>query len=253
MSVGMLRSKRYVGHRMHRPNRPLSFEAAGRTDRGKVREVNEDSVAVRSDIGLFVVADGLARSPGGAVASSLAVRAIVRFFERSRRLSPLDLRHAEEERSRLVRAFRRANERIAAAARREPEHYRMATTLAALALVGNRAVLAHVGDSRVYRVRAGRLERLTADHSVGEDATWRAENPGAPDLDNPAKQHLLTEVVGRGEPFWIATRIEPILRGDVLLVATDGLWGALWDDLILLAFQKYRTAPKPPDGHTAAD
>lgn len=232
---------------MARERPALQYESAGNTHTGLVREHNEDSFAVRNDLGLFVVADGMARCAGGAMASSLATHAIPQRFERSRARLPLDPSRPEIERERLVHAIRSANYRIADAAQRHPEHRRMATTVAALAVVGRRAVLAHVGDSRVYRLRRDSLERLTMDHSVAEDLEFRAANAGSPELTDPKKQALMTEILGRREPFKIATRIEPIQRGDQLLLCTDGLSGVLWDDWIHLALKKYRKAPKPPE------
>jgi protein phosphatase len=115
------------------------------TDQGKVRERNEDSFAVRRDLGLFLVADGMGGAPGGALASFLAVRSVVQFFERSHRRSPPVSRSARAERARLVRAFRHANAQVFRTARLHPQHKGMATTLAGLVVVGNRAVVAQRG------------------------------------------------------------------------------------------------------------
>jgi PPM family protein phosphatase len=194
---------------------------------------NQDSFSVRPDLGLFVVADGLSTPRGGGgLASFLAVQVVERDFERSRRRRRRSRPTFRTERARLLRSFLHANRRVLEIARRYPQHAGMSTTLAALAVAGDRVVLAHVGDSRIYRVRGGLLERMTMDHSVEEDAAWRAENPGAPELSDPTKLRLLTEVIGRGWPPRIAIRIERIEPRDTFLLCTDGLHAMVWDEIL---------------------
>jgi serine/threonine protein phosphatase PrpC len=231
---------------MSRPRSSLRYEVAGMTDQGKVRERNEDSFAVRRDLGLFLVADGMGGAPGGALASSLAVRSVVQSFKRSHRRSPPASRSAQAERARLVRAFRRANDHVFATACLYPQHKGMATTLAGLVVAGNHAVVAHVGDSRVYRVR-GKSQIRTRDHSIGEDEKWRRENANAPELHDPDMQAKLVEVVGRDRSIRVTTCILPIQRGDAFVLCTDGLTNMLYDeDIIGLAIRDYRRAPMPP-------
>lgn len=206
--------------------RPL-FVSAGATDRGRVRVRNEDAVLVRPRLGLFLVADGVSgASPnaGGALAAQVAVGSIAGAVERAkpeaRRLVPEEV---------LRGAVQVANRRINEEGKREgfPE---MATTIAALLVEGSQAFVGHVGDSRVYRLRRGELERLTVDHTVlGE---WEATNERAAPPDLRAHGgHVLTRWLG-GAESGVEVDVRPVSwqPGDVFLLCSDGLHGLVSDD-----------------------
>lgn len=204
----------------------LAFDVAALSDRGFCRADNQDAFVVRPDIGLAVVADGFGGAPGGALAASTAVQAVEGAFEAETARETSSYAAALAARRRLTRGFGLANERVIEAASRTPAFEGMATTLAALAFTGRHAVIAHLGDSRVYRLRGGRLERLTRDHSVGEDDDLRAAEPDAPELHDPRAQRLLTRLVGMEAPDAAAvvpTRVERVRAGDTYLLCTDGL------------------------------
>ena len=209
------------------------------TDQGLQRELNEDSFVVRPDLGLLVVADGVSRSPAGALASALAVREVERCFDRARERA----KHAGETpsavRGRLVRAFVSADRRVFEAGRHHPPHEGMITTLAAIVLVRDRVVVAHIGDSRVYRMRARDvhrkvayrggepvIQRLTQDHNGLEDP--EVPRPEVND-GNLGRLQLLTRVIGHGKVLRVPTRIERVKPDDTLVVCTDGLHGVLWE------------------------
>jgi serine/threonine protein phosphatase PrpC len=228
--------------------RRFSVEVAGMTDLGLERVQNQDSFAVRPDLGLFVVADGVANAPAGGLAAALAVREIERSFERFRRRgAPFRLTPREAER-RLVDAFARADARVCKARRQHPQHDGMITTLAAMVVAGGQVVVGHVGDSRVYRLRGQHIERrhlqgfmsaiepLTADHTVTSDKEWRATHRDDPDRDDPNKQRLLTRVIGHGEQPRAGIYTEKVAPEDTFLVCTDGLHGVLWNELLAAPF-----------------
>jgi protein phosphatase len=137
----------------------------------------------------------------------------------------------------LLRGIARADRRVAAAERAHPQHKGMTTTLAAMVVVRDRVVLAHVGDSRIYRLR-GRyvdheaplgwrarsraLQRLTRDHNGAEDREWRARNPDA-ENQTPAERRYLTRYIGGDGPSWATIRIEKVAPDDTYLLCTDGL------------------------------
>lgn len=211
------------------------------TDQGLRREANEDSFVVRPDLGLFIVADGLARSPAGALASALAVREVERVFEQARRRGSRARQTPSVVRGRLMRAFASANRRVFEAGQRHPQHKGMSTTLAAVAVVGDRVVVAHIGDSRVYWLHArdvyrglkyqqlggSVIERLTRDHNGLEDPA--RPRPKTRDAASDAKLQLLTRVIGHREPLQVPTRIMKVKPDDTLVVCTDGLHGVLWE------------------------
>ncbi|MDC0681806.1 MULTISPECIES: PP2C family protein-serine/threonine phosphatase [Sorangium] len=208
-------------------NPPLHIEAAGESDVGHQREHNEDSFAVDLDLGLFVVADGIGGAAGGEVASRMAVD-IVRSYCKDgegeitqptgydEEVTPLELR--------LVSSIWRANERIFEVGQRDPLCYGMGTTFAGVYVDGSSACIAHVGDSRVYRYRKHRLERLTEDHSLWNEHLHSGEQL-PDDVDPLLARNVVTRALGMGKTVDVATRVERPEAGDLLLICSDGLSG----------------------------
>ena len=204
-------------------NNRMRWESASITDRGLHRPNNEDALLDDIGIALFAVADGMGGHAAGEVASRIAVDAVAREAAAGRKPRA----NAADP---LVRAFTLANREIRRKGRAEPEKRGMGTTLSVLS--GNtgssRGVIVHVGDSRVYRARSGRLEQLTRDH------TWVQERVDAGVLTpEQARTHpyasILTRVLGTEErliPDVFALDIEP---GDVFLLCSDGLTGMVSD------------------------
>ena len=181
------------------------------------RSNNEDTFRVCRDLGLYLVADGMGGHEGGEVASRLAAEAVTRFFagKRDGTNPAIDLDDPTRAfRHRMNLAIRQAQREVEAAARGDLAE--MGTTLAALWLRGPLAIVAHVGDSRVYRCRGGVVEALTRDHSYVEQ--MRAAGMA------PARhlRHLITRAVGsdRGPP---ELRRVDARAGDTFLLCTDGL------------------------------
>jgi len=210
------------GHGGSIPNGRYTFgvigplEAYGATDAGP-RSTNEDACLVDAPAGLFVVADGMGGHNAGEVASAMAVKEIARIVAEARQ------RGADV----LADAVRAANARILAEANERPECAGMGTTVTAILVDGNRASVVSVGDSRLYLLRAGRLEQLTRDDS------WvrQLEDDGSPlspeDLQRHPMRHVLTEVVGVRPDLEAAVTVEDLRTGDVLLLSSDGLHGVL--------------------------
>lgn len=180
------------------------------------RESNEDCHLAKPELGLYVVADGMGGYEGGEVASNLAVDIVHDFFERMGERYVDDDQEAED----LVEmAFRLAHREVA----RERVGFlkEMGTTLAAVWFHGDRAVVAHVGDSRVYRLRDGSLDRLTRDHSLFAEIEAAGVMMSSPTVR--AFSHIVTRAVGvpgNSDPEIASVDIEP---GDTFLLCTDGL------------------------------
>jgi protein phosphatase len=204
---------------------------AAATHPGMRRETNEDSYSARPDLGLFVVADGMGGHVAGEVASRLAVEEIVSAVTAtvgapdtwSFGVDPV----VGPGGTRLRQAFRRANQRIAVASEENATLRGMATTASALLVAANgEACLAHVGDTRIYLARRGRVERLTDDHS------WVEEQVRAGTLDRRAAdghpwRNVVTRAISGGDDPLVDHRVIPLEPGDRLLISSDGLHGVL--------------------------
>ncbi|WP_437295170.1 PP2C family protein-serine/threonine phosphatase [Sorangium sp. So ce426] len=207
----------------------LAIEAAAHSDVGRRRSHNEDSFAVLPCLGLFMVADGLGGHAAGEVASRMAIEVVKSCFEEEGDLEDTwpygtATPHDRDE-VRLVLSVRRANRALYEASQKQEEVRGMATTFAGVLLAPGMAYIAHVGDTRVYRMRGGKLERLTRDHTLLEELL--GDGDGAREaveaLSNRAR--TITRALGADENVEIESRVEATAPGDVFLVCSDGLWG----------------------------
>ena len=158
----------------------MRISSACATDTGLRRSTNEDSVSVREDLRLFVVADGMGGHAAGEVASRVAVEGIVAFVESTQTMTPdqtwpipFDPEQSVNA-NRLRAGFRMGNWRLAEQIAASSALRGMATTAVAMLIDSGTGTLAHVGDSRAYRLRDRQLERLTRDHSW-----WRRRSASA--------------------------------------------------------------------------
>jgi len=147
-----------------------SLEIAGRTDTGRVREQNEDSIGEEVELGIIVLADGMGGYHGGEVASAIAVNTILNHLhDELPKIHPgqIDKGTGYCQESLIAQAaIRDANQTIVKAAQSQPQYRGMGTTIVLSLFFDNKLTVAHVGDSRMYRYRDGILERLTTDHTL---------------------------------------------------------------------------------------
>ncbi|MDY7232481.1 PP2C family protein-serine/threonine phosphatase [Hyalangium rubrum] len=204
----------------------MRIESAGQTHIGR-RTQNEDAYSMRPELGLFVVADGLGGQEGGEVASQCVVEAFTEFRERLARDAEATWPHKPSPRrspeERLLVACTELAQR-AVVSRRVGPLREMGSTVVALALGPHGAAVAHVGDSRLYRLRDGRLEALTRDHSITEE--MRAAGMEPPPRGQSTFGHIITRALGteRAEPTVQRLELQP---GDVYLLCSDGLYEPL--------------------------
>ena len=193
----------------------MLIRSAASTHVGRRRQTNEDCYAIVPELGLYLVADGMGGHKAGRVASQFASEAAIRTVEA---LQGAAVRLAE----RLRRAIACANREIFTAAEAKPELSGMGTTFVGLLFGGERLALAHVGDSRAYLLRQGRLHGLTNDHSIVAELLRRREISQADARLHPHR-HVLTSALG------VRARVEPALAEmtpqaeDVFLLCSDGL------------------------------
>jgi serine/threonine protein phosphatase PrpC len=189
------------------------------TDTGRQRSANEDSVFVRAP--LFVIADGM----GGARAGEVASKTVVDAFERP-------LPEAPPERV-LRETIEGANRTVYSLARKDPNLSGMGTTTTAAILDESTGEVAigHVGDSRAYRLRRGKLERLTRDHSLVEEMRRKGQLTEAQAEDHPQRS-IITRSVGPEPEVDVDLQTVPAQAGDVFLLCSDGLTTMLDDEHI---------------------
>jgi protein phosphatase len=208
--------------------RPLHIEAAGQTDTGRVRDVNEDSFAVLSHLNLFMVADGMGGHSFGEIASTMAISTVADFFGDPAMTPPLS---AEEAQARLVTSVKLANRRILRAGRADRSKRGMGTTFAGVLAHSSSVCIAHVGDSRVYRLRGGQLEQLTQDHSALQEIQMRGASTESPTALRSLR-HVLTRALGLWEGVEVDARLEEAQPNDVILICSDGLVGVMEDEIL---------------------
>jgi len=196
---------------------PLRLAAFGGTDIGR-RSQNEDRFTIDHFAGLYAVADGMGGYQGGALASRVAVQTLSRFFSHVGDASHADTAIRE---ARMDMAFRMAHHEVEK--RRIGVLRQMGTTLVALRVESDRrAAIAHVGDSRIYRLRGGRLEALTRDHSLLEELSAA----GVESTRAGVHSHVLTKALGVGDPGH-ETQTVSLEPGDRFLLCSDGLTGVV--------------------------
>jgi protein phosphatase len=198
-------------------------EEAVRTDTGRQRNANEDSLFVEAP--LFVVADGM----GGAQAGEVASRAAVESFTHDLPSAPSS---TPPERL-LEETIEGANRTIHELARKDPSLTGMGTTTTAalVDLDAEEVAIGHVGDSRAYRLRGGRFEQLTRDHSLVEEMRRKGQLTDAQAEDHPQRS-IITRALGPEPEVEVDLQTVPAQAGDVFLICSDGLTTMLADEKI---------------------
>lgn len=202
--------------------------SASVTDKGLVRSVNEDSVFTLPADGVFGVSDGMGGGEAGELASAYVAEEINAALSETAEESPgLRLTAIRE-------ALLKAHGRIRAHAR-ENSFDMMGATVALVAFDPWDATVAHIvhaGDSRVYRLRGGALERLTEDHTVGADIARATGSGVIADHKTSKLSHVLTRAVGTSDTFSPELTRISVEAGDVYLVCTDGISTMLDDECL---------------------
>lgn len=196
----------------------LRWSACSATDVGKVRKVNEDSFLDRSDLGVWVVADGMGGHSAGDVASRMVVEALAAV--------PADgglAKVADEFEDRLVKA----NTDLVTLAR-ESRKKTIGCTVVALALRQEHALVAWAGDSRLYRLRRGKLEQLTQDHALVEELVT-VGLVSREEAEKHPQANRITRAIGAGEPLYVDFEVFALEKGDRFLLCSDGLYKEIGD------------------------
>jgi serine/threonine protein phosphatase PrpC len=196
------------------PQEQMLTEVAALTDVGRVRSANEDAYGLCPEAGLFVVCDGMGGAAAGEVASQAAVGAVTDAL--------CDPHLADDPQQALASGILEANRRVFSRSEQEPGLHGMGTTLVSLLVREGRVWIAHVGDSRCYRFRAGVLERMTQDHSlVDEQVRLGQMTPAEAEL-SPLR-NVITRAIGTRETVMPDIEEVPTEHGDLFVLCSDGL------------------------------
>ncbi|HEY2977735.1 MAG TPA: Stp1/IreP family PP2C-type Ser/Thr phosphatase [Burkholderiaceae bacterium] len=208
----------------------MSFEFHSATDTGRARNNNEDSVAVDEPSSLIVLADGMGGYNAGEVASSMATAFIKSELGRWLEQASDNATDAEVRRAMDI-CVDNANRAIFNAANSNPQYAGMGTTLVLAVFRHGRLLLGHVGDSRAYRLRGGRLVLATHDHSLLQEQI-DAGLITAEQASFSANKNLVTRAVGVEDTVLLETHVHDVMPGDIYLLCSDGLSDMLDDESI---------------------
>ena len=218
----------------------LSF--VGKTDTGRVREHNEDTIAADVDVGLLVLADGMGGYNAGEVASGIAVKTITNLVREGltrEDLAAVDRSTGLTRPSIVLRdAITRANKIIYQTARSQAECEGMGTTVVAALFYDNRISIAHVGDSRLYRQRGSEIAQVTMDHSLLQELVDRGFY-SPEEAQRAANKNYVTRALGVEPQVEVEVQEHPVDKGDIFILCSDGLSDMVEDEDIRLTISTF--------------
>jgi protein phosphatase len=218
------------------------IRCVGVTDTGRIREHNEDTIGTDPDIGLLVLADGMGGYNAGEVASGIAVRTVLSLIKEAVQREDLTVADHGQGISRtgiLLRdAIHRANQLIHHTSKTQSNCEGMGTTIVAGLFFDDRLTVAHVGDSRLYRWRAGQLEQITQDHSLLQELVSRGFY-SPQEAARAASKNYVTRALGVETSVDVDIRDVDVQPGDLYLLCSDGLSDMVEDEDIHLTISTF--------------
>ncbi|MGA1796430.1 MAG: Stp1/IreP family PP2C-type Ser/Thr phosphatase [bacterium] len=211
----------------------LRIKVGAVTDTGRTRDINEDHYIIAKDMGLFLVADGLGGHNAGEVASRMAGNVIKDHLNAAD-----DTLVGEYEKefsrntNRMLSGIRLANTAIYEAGQHQSEHRGMGTTISSVLINRDVMALAHVGDSRIYRIRKRRIKRLTRDHTMVEEQVQRGLITKE-EAEHSGHKNIITRALGIGSTIEIDADEDVLHDHDRILLCTDGLTNMVSEGEIL--------------------
>ncbi len=213
-----------------------AIQCSSQTHAGHLRQRNEDYMITDADSGIFMLADGMGGHRSGDFASKMACESVMHRLHKSLpSLSPdeFDPELGYTRASLLLRqALLEANEKILQEADSNPEHAGMGTTIVVAWFYRDQLTIAHVGDSRLYRLRQGRLEQLTSDHTIRQELIDRGYYDKE-QAETLVQRNLVTRALGADRSVAIDIQETMTLPGDLYLLCSDGLYDMVEEQTIL--------------------
>jgi len=197
--------------------------SVNKTDVGRERDHNEDSVWSSDELGVYIVADGLGGYESGEVASQLAIKIISETMKKHLPQTP-----PEQLQQLLINTLEITNKQVYNVAQQANQHQNMSTTIVLALLQLPTVYISHAGDSRVYLFREGQIRQLT------EDDVW---------ITTGNLRNVLTKAIGQEHALEPSSYKSTLNAGDWLLLCSDGLWDMLSDEQILAIFEQNNQSP----------
>lgn len=218
----------------------MNVASYGATDVGRRRKDNEDAFLVDDELGLYLVCDGMGGHAAGEVASARTIEVVRAHVQANREVvRALAAEPTQENRAAAIllleQAIQRACLEVYELALADSSKRGMGTTCVALLVAGEKAVIGHVGDSRIYLLRAGQAHCLTEDHTLVQ-AQLKQGVITRDQAENSPYRNVITRAVGIQESVHVDTLLTDLLPGDVYLLCSDGLHGYIEDDEAASAF-----------------
>ena len=221
------------------------IEFAELTDTGRFREHNEDAIGSNPDLGLMVLADGMGGYNAGEVASGIAVQIVTELASEGagrEELNDIDPHSGLMRLSIILRdAVYRANKIIYQTAQSQTHCEGMGTTIVACMFYDDKVSIAHVGDSRAYRLRGGQLEQITLDHSLLQELVDRGFY-SEEEAQRSTNRNYVTRALGVEPTVEVEVREHDVLPDDVYLLCSDGLPDMVEDDDIHLTISTFNAS-----------
>jgi PPM family protein phosphatase len=206
---------------------------SGATDVGRSRKNNQDAIHLPTDTRIGIVADGMGGHSAGEIASRIAVETVADHYQRTAHEQPLTWpykvdRDARADINRMTTSIMLANLEIYERAQRDPECKGMGTTVDAVSFLDDTLIIGHVGDSRVYLLRDGKLAQLTEDHSLINDYI-KMKRVTAEEAENWPHKNVIVRALGMKDTVQVDIVQQTPRVGDCYLLCSDGLSGMLTD------------------------
>lgn len=203
----------------------IRWSCAGRSDRGAKRKINEDSILMRPDAGIWLAADGMGGHEAGDVASAMVASAVARVPAQGRLSVVVD---------RVETALVNVNREIRERAARDFGGRTMGSTVVSMVASDRFAACLWAGDSRLYRLRSGRIEQLSADHSEVQELVERGLISAEEAATHP-NANVITRAVGGAPELFLDTVLIEVRDGDLYVLCSDGLYNELSSEEIRAA------------------
>lgn len=212
----------------------FEWHFSGKTDLGRIRDLNEDCIHTNQELGFVVLADGMGGHQGGEIASAMAVSGVSEDLESAGK--SLEKGNAQEQSQAIAnlleQTISKVNSEIFATAEANDHYKGMGTTLVVSLVHNDKLHYAHVGDSRLYRLRNKQLEQLTVDHSLVNELLEQGFYKSQEEADKAGQKNVITRAIGIADEVKIDIAETPVEENDVFLLCSDGLSDMVSDEEI---------------------